>query len=241
MRGPHGALARFRGGELLVFMIAGVNPHEIAGVATFVRNHVTTLGDAWGDYGDLLGAGSFEDFLAITPIENPNSNSSTAVLEAEHFRVIDPSIRVVDSGITDKFGATRGWYLEAEETDRLLDRLGEAYPEPEDAGFGEGDRVLRRHCRLERNSTVVELAKRRWLERDPELACEVCGFSFVRRYGPIGVGFIEAHHRTALKELEQGAIRFTREADLAPVCGNCHRMLHTDGGRAIGELTALLR
>lgn len=67
MRGPNGSLARFRGGELLVFLVAGVNPHEIAGMATFVRNHTTSLGEAWTEYGDLLGAATFEDFLKIVP------------------------------------------------------------------------------------------------------------------------------------------------------------------------------
>jgi hypothetical protein len=241
MRGPKASLTRFKGGELLVFLRRGVNPHEIGGIATFIRNNKISLGKAWQTYGNMLGADQREDFYRLAPIENPTDESLTTVLEAENFRVISPCVRLDLIGIKDKQGATRGWYLSTEETDRLFDHLAVHRSESEESGFREGNRVFRHHLRLERNQHLVSLAKRRWFECDPELRCEVCRFSFVRRYGSLGKHFIEAHHRQPLNELREGVNQFTRVSDLAPVCGNCHRMLHVDGGRTLEDLRDLLR
>jgi hypothetical protein len=193
------------------------------------------------EYGEVLGAARRDEFYRLSPIENPTDDSQTAVLEAENFRAVDPPIRLNELNVEDKQQAARGWYLSDEETNRILAGLDALRPQPEDSGFEEGNPVLRRHLRLERNRHVISLAKRRWLENDAELRCEVCRFSFMRRYGVLGKGFIEAHHRTPLNQLAQGALRITATADLAPVCGNCHRMLHTSGGRSINELRALLQ
>jgi 5-methylcytosine-specific restriction endonuclease McrA len=54
--------------------------------------------------------------------------------------------------------------------------------------------------------------------------CQVCGICFKQRYGDLGKGVIEAHHRVPLSQLRQ-RVR-TRLRDLTSVCANCHRMLH---------------
>ncbi|HYT71491.1 MAG TPA: HNH endonuclease, partial [Gemmatimonadales bacterium] len=55
-------------------------------------------------------------------------------------------------------------------------------------------------------------------------SCEVCGFDFLHRYGSIGDGFAEVHHKVPLgRALGE---RKTKLNDLAVVCSNCHRMLH---------------
>jgi 5-methylcytosine-specific restriction protein A len=87
-------------------------------------------------------------------------------------------------------------------------------------------------------------------ERDPKAReacirhwgtdCVVCGFSFGRRYGVHGEGFIHAHHLTPVSTLAgTGVIDPVR--DLRPVCANCHSMLHR-GARLLTpeELRALL-
>jgi predicted HNH restriction endonuclease len=56
------------------------------------------------------------------------------------------------------------------------------------------------------------------------LPCEVCGFEFLKNYGPVGAGFAEAHHKTSLAE-SPAAGRITSLDDLAVACSNCHRML----------------
>lgn len=58
--------------------------------------------------------------------------------------------------------------------------------------------------------------------------CAVCEMDFGEKYGAWGEGFIEIHHLNPLAEIgtEQEVDPST---DLAPVCPNCHRMLHRHG------------
>ena len=91
--------------------------------------------------------------------------------------------------------------------------------------FHEGQTVeLRHHFRRERNRELVRRAVEQWRALG-QLRCEVCEFDFGATYGPHGAGFIEAHHRVPLAQLPATGARTTL-ADLAPVCANCHRMIH---------------
>ena len=72
------------------------------------------------------------------------------------------------------------------------------------------------------------------------LQCEVCLFDFEKRYGPRGHGFIEAHHTRALATLMEDST--TKAEELALVCANCHRMIHSQKPwLSIEELRAILR
>lgn len=104
------------------------------------------------------------------------------------------------------------------------------------ASTEEGQRRQRLHLRLERNRGIVAKAKWVWAEKNPDMPCEICQMSFVQRYGEHGRDFIEAHHRKPLGELAADQTACTRIEDLAPVCANCHRMLHANGGLSIPEL-----
>src|SRR5690554_3311878 len=90
----------------------------------------------------------------------------------------------------------------------------------------EGDKHIREHVRLEkqiRDSSIVRIAKKRALTSDNgRIKCECCGFDFVEYYGPLGLGFMECHHKIPLAKGK----RITKVTDLALVCSNCHRMLH---------------
>ncbi|WGD34703.1 HNH endonuclease [Olleya sp. YS] len=68
-----------------------------------------------------------------------------------------------------------------------------------------------------RSQKLVKLAKEKY-----GTECIVCGFSFEHKYGQHGKDFIEIHH---LLPIENGIRKSTIE-DVAPVCSNCHRMLH---------------
>jgi 5-methylcytosine-specific restriction protein A len=57
-----------------------------------------------------------------------------------------------------------------------------------------------------------------------DLSCDACGFSFYKKYGARGAGYIEAHHTKPISELN-GRVK-TSADDIALVCSNCHRMLH---------------
>lgn len=94
----------------------------------------------------------------------------------------------------------------------------------EEEEFAEGRLLTQLHKRRERNPSIVRRKKKKVLETTGSLACEVCNFEFRLRYGSLGEGFAECHHRKPLSELAES--KNTRMEDLAIVCANCHRMLH---------------
>ena len=96
--------------------------------------------------------------------------------------------------------------------------------EDEAAAFLEGRALYRKHRRAERDSRLTRLVKARRLVTDSHLKCEACGFSFRKRYGPRGTGFIEAHHTRTVSSLRR-RVR-VMPSEIALVCSNCHRMLH---------------
>ena len=56
-------------------------------------------------------------------------------------------------------------------------------------------------------------------------SCTVCGFNFENNYGKAMAGYIHVHHLTPIAEI--GAeYRLHAIRDLAPVCPNCHAVIH---------------
>lgn len=106
---------------------------------------------------------------------------------------------------------------------RLINIEWNAPEEDDEASFPEGKEVYKLHRMRERNVKVVNLAKKRKLQTNPLLPCEICGFSFVKVYGELGKDFIEAHHAIPLSSIGESE---TRIEDIVLVCSNCHKMLH---------------
>ena len=103
------------------------------------------------------------------------------------------------------------------------DILDELTSEP----FKEGGYKMRNHLFRERNSKVVKEAKRLFkISHNGRLYCEVCGFDFNKRYGKIGEGFIEAHHKIELSKTN--GEHEVKPSDFTMVCSNCHSMLHRE-------------
>lgn len=95
--------------------------------------------------------------------------------------------------------------------------------EIEDAPEG---RVLTRvHRYRERSQRLRRKKKEKALRLNGQLRCDACGFDFEARYGERGSGFMEIHHIVPVHELKPGAR--TQLDDLALLCANCHRMIHT--------------
>lgn len=93
--------------------------------------------------------------------------------------------------------------------------------------------TVKKHLTRERSQALALRAK----ERD-SFTCRVCEFNFGDRYGKVGRGFAEAHHRVPLGSRK--AKKTTALADLVTVCANCHRMLHTREGMTVGKLKAAM-
>lgn len=94
------------------------------------------------------------------------------------------------------------------------------------------------HRKIERNRTAAKQAK-----KFHGTVCQVCDLDFARRYGPIGEGFIEAHHLRAISTLEEGvAVHYDIEEDFAVLCSNCHRMIHRSADPSnLAEFRALVQ
>lgn len=84
----------------------------------------------------------------------------------------------------------------------------------------EGELKLVSHLVRERNQKIIGEKKREAI-RNGNLKCDVCSFSFIDTFN---VEFIECHHITPISTT---GVRETILTDLALVCANCHRMLHT--------------
>lgn len=56
--------------------------------------------------------------------------------------------------------------------------------------------------------------------------CQVCGMNFEQTYGKVGKRFIHVHHKKPLAA-RRSDYRVNATKDLAPVCPNCHAVLHT--------------
>jgi hypothetical protein len=73
-------------------------------------------------------------------------------------------------------------------------------------------------------------------ERDPKaraeclkhhgFRCSVCDILFAEFYGEIGIDYIHVHHVSLLSSKKR-KLKINPQVDLAPVCPNCHAMLHT--------------
>ena len=82
-----------------------------------------------------------------------------------------------------------------------------------------------REARLRREKIKQALA-----DNGGRLLCEVpnCGFDFNEKYGSLGGGYIQVHHREQLNTSPPSGRRVTLN-DLAVVCANCHAMVHRGG------------
>lgn len=85
----------------------------------------------------------------------------------------------------------------------------------------EGGLKLLLHLVKERNSKIISIKKNQALVNN-KLYCEVCTFSFPKTFNK---DYIECHHLTRIGD--PIGERETTLDDLALVCANCHRMLHS--------------
>lgn len=178
------------------------------------------------------GGGDAETF------RNPNG----VYMKMMNFRRLDPEV-AASGGV----GLVRGnkdeqvvWDLFADDPERLaavakairqqvtlpveIEDLQTAFDE-DLVEAPEGKILTRLHRYKERNRKLVENRKAKALKETGKLECEVCGFDFEKTYGARGKGFIEAHHTKPVHTLpEEGK---TKLEDLALVCSNCHRMIHS--------------
>lgn len=129
-----------------------------------------------------------------------------------------------DSEIVSASGLIRAALLEIEHEDAAKTIVAEAW-EPEIVDAAEGALVTRLHRYRERSRKITDEKKKQFMKKHGKLYCEACSFDFVETYGERGSGFIECHHTVPVSTMEPG--RKTKLSELALVCANCHRMIHS--------------
>ena len=122
----------------------------------------------------------------------------------------------------------------------LTGKVNDSLPaeENDDQEYYEGSEIFQLHRKKERSKALIKAAKTQRIKTDPKLCCEVCGFSFLEKYGELGQHFIEAHHLTPISELTEE--KATTISELALVCANCHRMLHRKNAPTLDKLKSLI-
>ena len=109
------------------------------------------------------------------------------------------------------------------------------YPE-DDEKLYEGALMTVKANKYERNQKA-----RRECVAKKGYRCLVCGKDFEEQYGNIGKGFIHVHHLTPISSIGK-EYQLNVDTDLAPVCPNCHYMLHRkDPPYTIKELQGMLQ
>lgn len=93
------------------------------------------------------------------------------------------------------------------------------------AEAAEGKVLTRLHRIRERSRALVEAKKKDALQKRGCLKCEACDFDFAQAYGPAGDGIIDVHHTKPVHTLKPG--ERTKLSELALLCANCHRVIHS--------------
>ena len=94
--------------------------------------------------------------------------------------------------------------------------------------FGKEGRLLARlHVYRERDRTLVRKARKYYKAlAGGRLLCHACGSEPVEVYGPAGESCMEAHHKVPIEQLQPDSV--TLVGDMAMLCANCHRVVHSE-------------
>jgi predicted HNH restriction endonuclease len=212
-------------------------PRKIIAVGQIQNQNTIQQNDTWAKYGNTLGAHTEEEWRqqAGSVLQNSlaNYNGEILAIELNDFRFFPEP---VDFDKVDVANTNFQLMKEAgEAATTLLMSIFQPDPDfqlaqefdldPNGITFKEGKEKMHQHLIKERSRQLVNLAKKTWHEFSKgKLQCEVCSFSFSEFYGEAGHGFIEAHHKVPIATLDANTV--VQIADLAPVCSNCHSILH---------------
>lgn len=195
-------------------------------------DEVAELSEFLNRIGQALGQGESETYR----------NTNGVYMKMMNFRRFDPEY--TNEG---KVGLTRGnkdeevvWNEFASDAARLsavvsairraietqgdFNELG-GVDEPDIQEAEEGRVLTRVHRVRERSRKLVDAAKTAAIKKHGRLVCETCNFDFSKKYGSAGDGLIDVHHTKPVHTLVDGET--TKLQDLALLCANCHRVVHS--------------
>lgn len=90
----------------------------------------------------------------------------------------------------------------------------------------EGKLLYRTHAYKERDRSFTDRTKKHFRAKNGgRLICVACDLDPILQYGESGERCIEAHHKIPIEELQPGST--TLVDDMAMVCANCHKIIHS--------------
>jgi hypothetical protein len=109
----------------------------------------------------------------------------------------------------------------------------------------EGELTISNNAIARRSALLRRIAIKHFADRNESIACAGCGFRAESAYGPDAQGMIDIHHTKPLFLRGGVGLRTSIAAALrhvAPLCPNCHRVVHMDQARCmpISELKLLV-
>lgn len=90
----------------------------------------------------------------------------------------------------------------------------------------EGRLLARLHVYRERDKAFSKRVRDYYLSKgNGKIECNACREFPVNIYGPLGHSAIEVHHKIPIEELQPDTV--TTLAEMAVLCANCHRVVHS--------------
>ena len=108
----------------------------------------------------------------------------------------------------------------------LIDVQRKAAVQLEKMAGVEGRFLTRTHVYRERDRTFAKHVRAHYAAlADGAVQCHACGTMPTDTYGPAGDSCLELHHKTPIAQLQPDSV--TAVDDMALVCSNCHRVIHS--------------
>ena len=108
----------------------------------------------------------------------------------------------------------------------LIEAAKKTEVEAEEIVGKEGRLLVRLHVYRERDRAFVRRVRKHYRSlAGGRLVCHACGSVPVQVYGPSGESCMEAHHKVPIEQLQPDSV--TLVGDMAMLCANCHRVVHS--------------
>ena len=134
-----------------------------------------------------------------------------------------------------------------EDIDRQIPKVSEEidlYYYDEDIKIEEGAYTEATVKRRKRSKQLRDEAVKYYSDENNHIYCSICGFDYTSKYGELGKGFIEIHHKKPIYQYDdEDYQKLLKDAikELMPLCANCHRMLHRDKDVSEEKLKQLVK
>jgi hypothetical protein len=176
-----------------------------------LKSHETLLRRGWVLYESRGNNGYWRLTPEGSAVLDANRELLDALLMGRH-QYVDQQAALADAALRLKAGAAHTRALAFDEDESVLE-----------------GKVRQADVRRRVRSRRLREAAMQHFGQEGRLICAACEFDFEDVYGERGAGYIEVHHIKPIFMYEEGDLEQTIDEaleNLAPLCSNCHRMVH---------------